>query len=330
MKTNSEKVHFSESSWQVISITIGLFALLVSTYVAYDIFKKSNTRKTFNIEERWAFDPLYFGEKFEGRVKLTIDNEPVNSPIVYFYTITNDGNSSVLPSDFINPIQISIESPWKIHAVTSSNAYPDDLLIEWTQVSTNTFELNPTLLNPGDRFDVLILVSNNTCDNCESTDCCSTPELTWNGRITFVDDIKVTYPKSEAEETGLGTFFLIVNHRGWELYWFAILSICLYTIGLAISIRNAYLSKLSVWQIILLICLMALSFASADIVIDALFKGIRQPWIAWTVIVFFGIVILYLVIPSIRSLVKRKLRELILDDVEQIDNKRNNVDKDLP
>jgi len=54
--------------WQAIGVLIGVFAIVVSTLVSYDVYRRSVRASDLTISELFNFDPLRFGETLKGRV----------------------------------------------------------------------------------------------------------------------------------------------------------------------------------------------------------------------------------------------------------------------
>jgi len=164
MKNVLEKLNLRDPVWQAVGTIIGVVALLVSTIVAYDIFQRSAQFSGLTIEEVVHFDPLEdsFGEAMKGRIALLIDNAVVESATVYYFSISNTGKNPIAPNDYIEPLRVSVESPWELLANDTPYSSPPELKVAWTRIMTNAFEMEPALLNPGDTIGVLLFATNPT------------------------------------------------------------------------------------------------------------------------------------------------------------------------
>ena len=145
---------------------------------------------------------------------------------MYSFFIQNTGQNAILPNDFIEPLRVTTKSPWRLLSVESAEAYPSNIKAEWIRIATDTFEMKPLLLNRGDALRALVLITNQdkVVDYDDVRAASPNPEPLWTARIINVPSIQVI--RSELKEAGgLGPFFFRVSFSGWELYWFAFISI---------------------------------------------------------------------------------------------------------
>ncbi len=155
--------------------------------------------------------------------------------------------------------------------------------------------MDPSLLNPEDTINILLFMTNPI--KAEEP-----PKPSWSARIANVRSVKVQPRQTVAEQTGLGMFYLGISHSGWNVYWFGIVAILLFTIGTLLGARSGRLIVFPLLQVALLIALMVFSFSSADIIVSAIIEGKTQPLIAWLAIGLHSLLVLYLVWPFVRRL----------------------------
>lgn len=297
MKNLVEKLGFRDPIWQAIGTIIGVITLLVSTIVTYDIYQKSSQFPDLALEEGFNFDLLQdlFGKAMKGRIALLVDGSAVESATVYYYLLSNTGEKPITPNDYIEPIQVSVESPWELLAVDVASSSPPNLEIEWIKVTTNTFEMESVLLNPGDRISVLLLVTNPD-ESSES------PKLSWTARIVNVHSLEVQPKETPAEQSGLGVFYTGICHTGWNVYWLAGLALSLFVVGLSLGTRFGRLDHpSSLLQVILLTVIMAFSFSSAEIIVDMFIEQDRQWWGAWILLGAHLFLFIYLAWPAAKA-----------------------------
>jgi len=264
MKNAIERLRFPDPVWQIISIAIGVAAIIVSIVVTYDVYQRSVQFSALTVREVFHFDPVHdlFGETMDERIALMIDGVAVESTRVYYYQLSNTGRSPILPSDYIKPLQVTIEQgEGELLTVDTTRTYPTELDVEWNKVTTNTFSMNPTLLNPGDQVGVLLFVTN-------IADKDRLPELNWTARIIDVPSLEIQGEESPSEKSGLGIFYFAINHRGWSTYWLIVLFLLFYIVGLLLATRFKRLDHLSIAQMLLLVALLFFSFSSAEIIVD--------------------------------------------------------------
>jgi hypothetical protein len=90
--------------WQGIGVIVSIIALLVSTFVAYDIYQKSLQSPDLTIMRRSSFNPIGFGERSSKPITMSIGGEVVSDLEVYYYTLENTGNLPIKPIDYVEPI----------------------------------------------------------------------------------------------------------------------------------------------------------------------------------------------------------------------------------
>jgi hypothetical protein len=283
--------------WQAIGTIIGVVALIASTIVAYDIYRKSSRFPILTVEERFDFDLLedLFGKAMQGRVALLIDGSAIESASVYYYLLSNTGQEPITPDDYIGPIRVSVESPWELLAVDTAFSSPRDLKVGWTEITTNTFQMETALLNPGDEIEVLLLVTNPSAST-------ESPELNWTARIVNVHSLEVRPRETAAEQSGLGIFHTGICHTGWNVYWLAGLAVFLFVVGLSLAMRFGRLDcPSSLFRVILLTAIMAFSFSSAEIFVDIFLEHDKQWWGGWILLGLNLALFAYLAWPAAKT-----------------------------
>jgi hypothetical protein len=308
MRDIIKRLRLPDQAWQVISITIGVLAIIVSVFITYDVYQKSVQLSALTVHEVFHFDPVrfLFGEAMEDRIALMVDGSPIESTTIYYYQLSNTGRSPILPTDYIEPVQVSV-SPGKgeLLTVDTTRTYPPELEVGWSKVTTSTFSMEPVLLNPGDEIGVLLFIT-------DIPDSDETPQVDWKARLVGISSLEVQDEETPAEESGLGAFYLGISHYGWSLYWLAVLSLLFYVGGLLLAMRFKRLTRFSATQIVLLVTLMAFSFSSAEIVVDVFYEGdaSHQWWGAWVLLGFHTLFLLYISWPGIRA----KLVSILVPD----------------
>lgn len=293
-------LRLKDSAWQAIGAIIGLIALIVSTLVAYDIYTRSNPVAHMTVRELYNFNPFSFSETMQERLTLLIDGREVESVRVYYYSISNSGRNPIRPSDFVKPIQVSVDKPWQLLAVDTDWSWPSDLEVKWNEVLTNTFEIEPLLLNPDDRFDVAFFLTNPQEDP-DSSEPPEPPEVKWSTRIVNLPSLETRH-RGEApfQRSPFGVLNLGISHSGWGLFWLAGLSALFFVVGIWIGIRNKHLVQLSSKQLFLSLAIMMLSFSTSEILVDYFVNRNYSQWPGiWLFLTLHILLLLYLTWPSI-------------------------------
>lgn len=282
--------------WQAISVIVGIIALLVSTFVAYDLSPTSKRFHELKIYNGISFDPLGLDQKMQGRIALQVDGKVVENVRFLQSSITNTGITPILPQDFLEPLQVSISDPWRLVAVMTNYTFPQNIKVSWTEQAPNIFIMEPTLLNPSDQIFVLAFINNSSEKNAEP------PQLDWSTRVLnlpllLVENEKLPEPPSPS------IFNASVFLEGPEIYWLVGLAIFLFLIGLWLSIHSKRIGSLSRHQILLIVINFVMSLTSAEIIVNGFRLNIFKQW--WGVIPLLIMHILLLIYLGGLALIKR-------------------------
>lgn len=298
MKHTQEQRGLRDPIWQAIGVIIGVLSIIISIFLAYDVYRRSLQFSDLEIVKGVFYNPIYFAERSEGRIAMLIDGEKVNSVNMFSFSISNTGRNPILPDDFIEPIKVSIQEPWQLLAVEKFTSRPYELELQWTKVATNTFQMEPALLNPGDEINVLVFVKNPTATLDEQVITDDEPELTWTARIVDVPLLKVREQQTPRELSGLGSFYLEIYLSGWEIYWSAGIAIFLSFIGLILGSRFNRTTHLSSRDLFLIICITVLAFSSAEILVYII-DGRIISGIGLLLIAMHVVLLIYIVWPAL-------------------------------
>jgi hypothetical protein len=177
------KFNLQNPLWQGVGVIVTIIGLVITSFITYDIAQKSVQISELTVERGYSFDPIDFGESSNRRIKMSVNGEPISNARVYYYTITNTGRSPITPTDYNEPIKISIKKPFRILTVEKSKSKPKSIVNEWSKIDDNSFQLKPLLLNPRDSFTTLVFVSTqaNKSANKEIKTDSSKKTLTPNG-----------------------------------------------------------------------------------------------------------------------------------------------------
>lgn len=123
--------------------------------------------------------PEYHGRKLQNLMELGA-------------TLQNTGQSPILPSDYSEPLSVTVSPPWTIlnvaNALPGMAGWPS---FQWSRVSDNKFIAQPALLNPGDLVDLKVFVTDSKAIGGVKP---PPPKLIWNVRIINLSGL--TYPDS--------------------------------------------------------------------------------------------------------------------------------------
>lgn len=261
--------------WQAISVIVGIVALLVSTFVAYDLSPTSKRFHELKIHNLISFDPLGLDKKMQGRIALQVDGKVVENVRFLQSIITNTGITPILPQEFLEPLQVTISEPWKLLAVMTNYTHPQNLKVNWTEQAPNIFIMDPTLLNPTDEIIVLALITNTNEKSDEA------PELVWSTRVLNLPQLLAENEKI-SQPSAPSIFNTTVFLEGAEIYWLVGMAIFLFLIGLYLSIYGGKIVSISRHQVLVIVINLILSLTTAEILVYSFKLNIFNQW--WGVI----------------------------------------------
>jgi hypothetical protein len=259
--------------WKVLSLVVILLTAFVPAYVAYDLYSRGpSPEKHIELERVPTIDALRDISQEGIRVKLTLNEQPIDNLSISSATIKNAGSVPVLPIDYHEKLSVSVNEPWKI--INVNNSYPKHFVqLHWKRVNDTKFEAEPALLNPGDIVSTKVYLTNTKFGAISILDKASEPQVTWSVRIV---NLPAFYEPPSFLERVQGKYFgFEVNLSGWGLP---------FTIVAALLFQALYLHLLSCagflngwnWRVIaVILCVSLLSFAAAESSATYLFGNIR-------------------------------------------------------
>jgi hypothetical protein len=210
-----------DPAWQFAGVVVALIALLVSVYVAYDVIKRSTEHAQL---EGVINRKYYLGYWSTDNQELEVYylGQRVRSVSGFFFTLQNIGEKAVRPEDYYSgPIIISVDGSGQVAKVEITKRQPETIDLTVSQISTNTFQLSQSLLNPGDQVEFQVTLVNE--------------EEPWldgvlrhtSGRIVDVGDIRF---RQQAEPQVLGFTSGLVGFSFSEAFILAIVAALLFLV----------------------------------------------------------------------------------------------------
>ncbi len=134
---------------------IATFITMVTLVVALIIIRRR--RLSYYV---WSKRSLVAVRKdLADRLEIHFDGQPVSRIDIIVASVTNYGNVALDADDFEKPISISFGSNGDIVAADVTRTWPNDLK-PVTHVKGNQLTIEPLLLNPRDRVEFTVFVSN--------------------------------------------------------------------------------------------------------------------------------------------------------------------------
>ena len=295
MKRILARLGLRDPIWQGVGAILAIMSIALSVIVAYDIYQRSTQSAELSYTKQFYFNLLPFDDATEGKeIGLTINGVPVQSGLrIAYYSLSNSGSTAIRPEDYIKPIQVSVDEPWQPITAISGSTTPANLDVNWTRVTTNTFQMEPALLNPQDKIELLLFLIKADSPKTEQM---VEPKIHWNARIANVKALK-EIPASEADSNLLS---VSIYHYGWRVY--ALIGLALFVFGFTTwaGVKSNRLDYLSLSRILLLTTLAGFAFATSEILVDTAAGGYMAPVELMIIAVHF-ILLLYLILPMIQK-----------------------------
>lgn len=189
-------------------------------------------------------------------------------------SLRNAGTSPILPSDFHENINVTVESPWMIVAV--ENKWTLGAKLKWKKISDTRFEAEPTLLNPGDTLYTYIYLTNKQFKQIPTNKEHAEPNIVWSARIVNLRGF--TEPPSFLDRylnlkyIGWGIF---IHLSGWAVPFVIITAMLFQALYLYLLARAGLLQTMRLATTILLLLVASLlSFAAAESMATYLFPDV--------------------------------------------------------
>jgi hypothetical protein len=280
---------FRDPVWQAIAACIGLIALAVSTFVAYDVYFRTVSSYGLALTQEYLYSP--FGRM--SKVKLVYNSRVVDPLFFYNITLSNYGKNPIRSGDFSEPLAVTVASPWEVIAV-ESNLTPANTPVDWTRVSTTTYKMKPLLLNGGDAVSINIILTNKSLPSDLSKTEVNERNYemlhnslgaTWTARVANVKEIEHQIPSSVPALYRV-LFGFTIRLNGPQIVLLIVLSL-IAGITLTWAILRAGLSARSPRSTAIIATVsILLTIGVAEIIVDELFPVYihNQPFVSWLIV----------------------------------------------
>jgi uncharacterized integral membrane protein len=143
-----------DSIWQFIGALVGLLAIVLTIV----LYQRQRQQKAFTYEVVANTRLLTVSKEIRRRVKILLDDKPVEDVRYVLLRFTNSGNVPIVPTDFVETLQVKFGGSAELLSYEITETSPTELRIELTQPGPQAIELKPLLLNAGDSFSVKLLL----------------------------------------------------------------------------------------------------------------------------------------------------------------------------
>lgn len=227
----------TSSKLKVAAVLIPLIGIAVTVY-----FNLPAEREVeWSISGYWKYTSPLPSQKLQ----LSLEGEAIDSIDVLRLQMKNTGDEPIQPSDFGGPIYVDFEDGTKIYNVYKCTTSYADCEINIDTFRDGIVTLTPTLLNPGDYFNVQFIVSPIS----------KGPNI--DQRISGIGDrVSISLHSRMRFRTPDGKHVFI---GVWSLWIAAIFSLIVHFIGAYISIAQMNLESSQWWMWILVLTFLIFS-----------------------------------------------------------------------
>ena len=252
--------------WQLVTVILTVMAIIVPTYVAYDLAEKTgNKPPKIEYEKQNVANFSLLMSLMDEQIQLsTADGEKLDSLFMSIYSIVNNGGTAVRPEDISESLKVTAPEGWKILGVENLDKSSSPGTFIWERVNRGTFSLMPTLINPGENLDVLIYsIADKNINNVKK------PDYEWSARIANAPPVQeYIAPKYSLHIAG----GLIVLLSGWAIPFTLITAASIILMLLVMVSRAGFVSTLSLSGSTVIVFISLAGFTVAEVMAFYLFK----------------------------------------------------------
>jgi hypothetical protein len=249
--------------WKLLTLLVGVLTVVGPAYVAYDLYDRGSApAKRVQLQQVQPINPLRdlsaLGNK--ATLSLNVEDQHINNLLIAQSFISNTGRSPVLPTDYYEPLRVTVPFPWMIVAVENNNS----LLVQlhWHRVSDTVFEAEPSLLNSGDNVSTIIYLTNTQFDPHSTRKDESSPQIKWSAHIINLREFE---KGPDIMDIARKRYFgVMIQLGGWSLP-FTIVTALLFQMLYLRLLHLAGLPCMGNWySIAAILCSSLISFAAAE------------------------------------------------------------------
>jgi hypothetical protein len=240
--------------WQFVGAVFAILAVAVAIF----LYLRQRQRKELSYEFVYRAPLVSIEESVKGRVKILLDDKPVQDICLVAVRILNSGNLPIIPADYERQVSLCFSENTQVISAEVSETKPKSLQAT-VSVENTKVVLAPVLLNSGDSITLKMLV--NQFDG----------QISVYGHIVGVKDIK------ELERPSRGSPWMLIVY--WVLPMVVLVSIIPIVITTPLTLAPP--GSISAWDPPVKILLMILIALIALIgwmmyVAERVMRGVRR------------------------------------------------------
>lgn len=152
-------------------------------------------KKNLQIETYGGFDDMLSLKSIpDSSFNINMAGKKLKNLYHISYHIENNGEAPIMQNDFLEKLTVVFPKRWQIIGLDSSHSDPPEFRPIWEKIDNNKIQLKPILINPKDKFDLNIYLSDNKDEKFEMNEVQNVLQGTWTVRIPNLSKIDIQDP----------------------------------------------------------------------------------------------------------------------------------------
>lgn len=266
----------AQIAWNIVGLIVAIVTAAVPAYVAYDLWGRGTVpEKKVELKRLPAIDPLVDLSALGNRARLSlrVENHTFSNLFIAQSYIRNVGKVPILPSDYTQPLTVSVKDPWRIIAIANSALFSSVAVqLRWKRVDNYSFEAENALLNPGDLVATYVYLTNSRTPAGDVKFSAPKPEIEWKARIVNLRSFHEPADFFDREKRQRWGIF--VDLSGWSLLFTLAAALLYQALDLHLLARAELLRGWGGHSIIIVLVVSLIAFAAAESMATYLFGNL--------------------------------------------------------
>lgn len=222
---------------EVAAVLVPAAIAIVGIYVQYDLVGRGDAPpKLVSIDESSTINPLASLALYDVEGVFTFRGQAVEELRIASARIRNEGEAPIRPSDFYQPLSVSVGKPWRVISVESKES-DSTIPLEWEKRSEQVYEADPFLFNPGDSARIVAYLTRGASgDEAEDE-----PRVSYGTRILNLSRI-TPRERASLDDYNMGGVFVFLTSDSLTA-WFVFFSLY-FLVYLHLGMRAGFLKTI--------------------------------------------------------------------------------------
>jgi hypothetical protein len=249
------------------------------------------------------------------KLEISMDERKIDGMYSVWGALRNNGNTSIRPEDFVKPITVTVNRPWRIFLQNPTEK--TEPIMEWERVNDQSYRILPTVFNPGDSATFNLYFLKFADDEFKNYDK-KEPEINWSARIVNVKsldfDMKekdwfLSNPFDKFIFNYANNIFTTISLVGFQVYLFIFVSTGLFIMSTSIAkLANRISDLINIRDLFFLSIIMIMSMSTAEIIAYIARYSLlaNELWGGcYILLAFHFLLLLYIAYPLLEPTLKR-------------------------